>query len=292
LALVIAFCRIILWLIILDILGIDIGGFTAILAAILFALGFALAGLLQQVVAGLVILNTGRFVKDDVIDHSASGAAGTVQETAMFDTTVLTFDNRMVKIPNYSLLTSAVILPVREPIRRVDFNFGIAYDADIKRAKKIVVHVMDKQHKFLEDPAYTVAVNGHGDNAISIVARGWCKTKHYWDLYFGVMEGVKYAFDKNGIGIPFPQRDVHIYQEQKPAFAGTDEDLQLSDISDYESSSSSESESAKGARKMVNRVTRRKSSKKKDQEKKEKEDKEKEALLEKKKQEKDKPKKK
>lgn len=274
-AIIIAFCRIILWLIILDILGIDIGGFTAILAAIVFALGFAVSGLLQQVVAGLIILNTERIVTDDVIEHSGSGTTGIVVETAMFDTTVLTFDNRTVKIPNYDLLSQSVILPDRELLRRADFEFGISYDSDIKRAKAIIVHCLDKQHKFLSEPAYTVAVNSHGDSAVIIVARAWCKTKYFHNLRYAVMEDVKYAFDKHGISMPFPTSDVHIYKEEKPAFSGTAEELELSDISDYESSESSESESAKGKRKVLSRFSGRRK-KKKAQEKKQKD---KEALL-------------
>ena len=150
------------------------------------------------------------FKAGDVID--AQGYVGVVQEIQIFNSILLTLDNQRVIIPNGLLSNGCVKNLFVEDTRRVDLTFGISYGDDIKKAKAVLQSVIDANDLILKSPGADIFVSAHADSSINILVRPWTKSENYWPVYFGVMEEVKLAFDRENITIPFPQRDVHMIQ--------------------------------------------------------------------------------
>jgi len=189
--------------------GIETTSFVAILGAAGLAVGLALQGTLANFAGGVLLLIFKPFKVGDVIE--AAGHLGAVEEIQIFVTKLKTFQNRVIIIPNGILSNGSLTNYTAEDKIRVDMVFGIAYDADIKKAKEIFNDILDKEPLVLDDPERTVAVSELADNSVNFVVRPWAKTEHYWDVHFNVHEQVKLRLDEAGIGIPFPQRDVHVY---------------------------------------------------------------------------------
>lgn len=190
------------------ILGVPATSFITILASCGVAIGLALQGSLSNFAGGLMILLFKPFKVGDYI--VASGEAGIVSEISVVYTEILTLDNRRVTIPNGGLTNSVIENYSSEELRRVDLTFSAAYNCEIKKVKEIINGVVSAHPLALENPAPFVRVSECADSAITYTVRIWCKNSDYWDLYFDVLEGVKEAFDKNGIEIPYNQIDVHI----------------------------------------------------------------------------------
>jgi len=126
-----------------------------------------------------------------------------------------TFDNKKIIIPNGALSSGAITNFSAEDIRRVDMEFGIGYDDDIKKAKKILADLIAADDRVLSEPAEPfIALKELGDSSVNFVVRVWANAADYWGIYFDMQENVKLTFDKEGISIPFPQRDVHLYTEK------------------------------------------------------------------------------
>jgi small conductance mechanosensitive channel len=191
-------------------LGIHTTSFIAILGAAGLAIGLALQGSLANFAAGFLMIIFRPFRVEDYIE--GGGIAGTVEEIQIFTTTLKTPDNKTVIVPNAKMTGDNIINWSAKGTRRVDMVFGIGYGDDIDKAKKIMADVLDQDDRILKDPPYQIALSELGDSSVNFVVRPWVKNEHYWGVYFDTMEKVKKAFDANKISIPFPQRDVHIYQ--------------------------------------------------------------------------------
>jgi small conductance mechanosensitive channel len=190
--------------------GIQMTSFIAILGAVGLAVGMALSGTLQNFAGGVMILIFKPFKVGDFID--AQGHAGIVSEIQIFNTILKTPDNKKIIIPNGGLSTGSMTNFTAEETRRVDMTFGIGYQDDIDKAKGILQAIIDSNSLIINDPEPFIGVIELGDSSVNIVVRVWAKTSDYWSIFFTLQETVKKTFDKEGISIPFPQRDVHLYQ--------------------------------------------------------------------------------
>ena len=197
---------------VMTMVGIQMTSFIAVLGAMGLAIGMALSGTLQNFAGGIMLLVLRPFKKGDFIE--AQGYSGFVDEIQIFNTIVKTVDNRIVYIPNGGLATSSMINYTREETRRVDVTFGIGYGDDIDKARAIILEVVAQNDTILTDPAPFVGVSELGDSSVNLASRVWVNVADYWDVFFYMNEMVKKAFDKEGISIPFPQRDVHIYNQK------------------------------------------------------------------------------
>jgi small conductance mechanosensitive channel len=196
----------------LEKLDVKCTSFVAILASAGLAIGLALQGSLSNFASGVLMVIFKPFRVGDFIE--AAGVAGVVKETHIFTTTVSTPDNKKVIIPNAKLTGDNITNYTANPTRRVDLTAGISYGDDIDKARAAIKAVLDENPKILKDPAPQIAVKEMADSSVNFVVRPWTKPETYWDVYFEVTEGIKKRFDAEGICIPFPQRDVHIYEHK------------------------------------------------------------------------------
>jgi len=195
-------------------LGIHTTSFIAILGAAGLAIGLALQGSLANFAAGFLMIIFRPFRVEDYIE--GGGIAGTVEEIQIFTTTLKTPDNKTVIVPNAKMTGDNIINWSAKGTRRVDMVFGIGYGDDIKKAKQILERICREDSRVLDDPAPTVAVSELADSSVNFVVRPWVKTPDYWAVYFDLTERVKLTFDREGVSIPFPQHDVHLYQQGIP----------------------------------------------------------------------------
>lgn len=199
---------IMLFLAIIQVIGIPASSFLAALGTAGLAIGLALQGSLSNFAGGIMILIFKPFKIGDNIE--AKGQRGTVKEIGLFTTTLNKFNNEQAIIPNGPLFSDNIINYTREEKRRVKVLVGIGYGSDIKKAKEIMLSIATSHEKILEDPAPVVFVEELADSSVNLSVRFWCLNDDYWELYFHTVETVKFQFDANNIEIPFPQRDVHI----------------------------------------------------------------------------------
>ena len=193
-------------------LGINTTGAVAILGAAGLAIGFALQGSLSNFAAGVMILIFKPFQKGDFIE--AGGAAGIVEEMHIFTTTMRSPDNKTLIVPNGVLTANTLTNITREPVRRLDLTFGVGYGDDLETVKNILNEILEADERVLKDPAPTVGVIELGDSSVNFCVRPWVKKENYFALLLDLHETVKKRFDEAGISIPFPQRDVHLFQEK------------------------------------------------------------------------------
>ena len=191
--------------------GVETASLIAMLGAAGLAIGLALQGSLANFAGGILILMFRPFKANDTIE--AQGFVGTVVEIQIFNTILLTIDNQRVIIPNGLLSNGCVKNLFAEKIRRVDLVFGISYSDDIRKTKEILKAVLLADSRTLKEPLIDIWVGEHGASSINLYVRPWVKSEEYWEYYFTMMEEVKLAFDKEGITIPFTQRDVHLIQQ-------------------------------------------------------------------------------
>ncbi|WP_291854996.1 mechanosensitive ion channel domain-containing protein [Marinilabilia sp.] len=194
-------------------LGVEMTSFIAILAAAGLAIGMALSGTLQNFAGGVMILIFKPFKIGDYI--TSEGHSGTVKEIQIFHTILNTPDKKTIILPNGPVSNNSTVNYSTEPLRRVDFTFGIGYNDDIDKAKQVIMGVIEKDERILKDPAPFVGVINLGDSSVDLVTRVWANAGDYWDIFFDMQETVKKEFDRQGISIPFPQTDVHLYQPKQ-----------------------------------------------------------------------------
>jgi small conductance mechanosensitive channel len=193
-------------------LGIQTTSFIAILGAAGLAVGLALQGSLANFAAGFLLIVFRPFKVGDVIE--AAGVTGKVNAIHIFTTTLTTADNKTVIIPNAKLGGDNIINYSTQATRRVDLTVGVAYDADLKEVRAILEEMVSKDDRGLKDPPHQMAVAELADNSVNFVVRLWVESADYWGVFFDANETVKTRFDEAGIGIPFPQRDVHLYEHK------------------------------------------------------------------------------
>lgn len=190
-------------------LGVNTTSFAAAIAAAGLAIGLALQGSLSNFAAGFLIILFGFFKKGDYVE--AGGTAGTVEDISIFTTTLLTPDNRSVIVPNGNITTDTIINYTANKKRRIDLVIGVAYDADLPKTQKLLMKILNDQDGVMTDPAPTVEVHELGASSVDFVVRPWVKTDEFWPIRWELTKKIKMELDKAGIGIPFPQRDVHLH---------------------------------------------------------------------------------
>ncbi len=190
--------------------GVETTSFIAVIGAAGLAIGLALQGSLANFAGGVLIMFFRPFRAGDWIE--AQGVSGSVDSIQIFHTTLKTADNKVVIVPNGSLSNGHITNYSRESTRRVDINLGIDYSSDIKQAREVLLDIA-KDPRVRQDPAPVVFVTGLGDSAINLSLRIWVATPDFWPVTFAFTEQAKERLSEAGIGIPFPQRVVHLVQQ-------------------------------------------------------------------------------
>jgi small conductance mechanosensitive channel len=193
---------------ILGTLGIETASFAAVLAAVGFAIGMAMSGMLGNIAAGIMLLLFRPFKVGDVVD--AGGVKGKVFEIGLFTTVFDTPDNRRIIVPNNSIFGDNIENVSFHSTRRVDVTVGTDYGADIDKTREILLSAARSSSNVLQDPEPAVVLTGLGGSSIDWVVRVWVKASDFWPVSDQLTRDVKYALDEAEIGIPFPQMDVHI----------------------------------------------------------------------------------
>lgn len=191
-------------------LGIQTTSFIAILGAAGLAVGLALQGSLSNFAAGFLLIIFRPFKVGDLIE--AAGVFGVVEAIQIFTTQLKTADNKTVIVPNAKLTDDNIVNWTVKGTRRVDMVFGIGYDDDIDKARSLMADIIAEDGRILKTPAPQISVSELADSSVNFVVRPWVKVEDYWGVHFDLTEKIKKAFDANGVSIPFPQRDVHVYQ--------------------------------------------------------------------------------
>lgn len=195
----------------LSTLGFDINSFVTALGAAGITAGLGLQSSISQLASGIQILANHPFKSGDYIDVGT--VSGVVREIKMMYTVLVTVDNKRVIIPNSYITTNNIINYNAEDRRRLDLVFSIAYDADIEKAKRVLLEVVTKNDKILTNPEPLIAVKEHAASSVNLTCLIWCSSSDYWDIFYYMQEAVKISFDKNEISIPYGQLDVHITKE-------------------------------------------------------------------------------
>jgi small conductance mechanosensitive channel len=189
--------------------GIEVTSFIAIFGALAFAIGLALQGNLSHLAAGILILFFKPFRVGDFI--VTNGYSGTVKEIQIFNTILTTLDNRIIIIPNGAISSNPLENITANDQRKVPMTFGIGYSDDIDKARAVIEKVAASCEFIDHSKPVDILVSELADSSVNFAVRPWCKTEDYWNVHFYMHENIKKAFDKEGVGIPFPQRDVHLY---------------------------------------------------------------------------------
>jgi small conductance mechanosensitive channel len=205
-----AVMKVMLLISVASMIGIATTSFIAVIGAAGLAIGLALQGSLANFAGGVLILIFKPFKVGDTIE--AQGFHGAVTEIQILYTVVDTFDNRRIVIPNGSLSNATLVNVSIYKNRRCDMTFGIHYDDDIDKAKAILQRLFEEDERSLKDPEPRICVGSLGDNSVNLMFRPWVATDDLWPYYWDMHEKVKKAFDKEGITIPYPQRDMHMYK--------------------------------------------------------------------------------
>lgn len=188
--------------------GIETTSFIAVLGAAGLAVGMALQGTLSNFAGGVMILIFKPFKVGDLI--ITQGHLGTVKEIHIFVTILLTPENKTVIVPNAAVSSNDIVNYTTEGVIRVDMVFGISYESNIKKAKDVLMTIIENHPKVLRDPAPFVGVKELADSSVNLAVRPYTKPEDYWEVYFEVYEDGKLALDEAGVSIPFPQMDVHL----------------------------------------------------------------------------------
>ena len=191
-------------------LGIQTTSFIAIFGAAGLAVGLALQGSLSNFAAGVLIVLFRPYRVGDFIE--AAGIAGTVEQLQILTTVMRTGDNKRIIVPNGQIMDSIITNFSANDTRRVDMVVGVSYSDDLDKVRATIQELIDAEERILDDPAPVIAVSELADSSVNFVVRPWVKTPDYWGVMFDLTEAIKKRFDKEGISIPFPQQDVHLYK--------------------------------------------------------------------------------
>ena len=198
-------------LIALSQIGISLGPLLAGLGIAGFIIGFALQDTLSNFASGMLILIYKPFDVGDFV--TAGGVTGKVSHMSLVNTTFKTIDNQVLVVPNNLIWSSVITNVTAQRLRRVDLVFGVSYSDDIEKVEQVLNEVVESHELILETPEPVIKLHELADSSVNFVCRPWVKTDDYWDVYWDMLRTVKMRFDKEGISIPFPQRDVHMIQD-------------------------------------------------------------------------------
>lgn len=188
--------------------GVQTASVVAVIGAAGLAVGLALQGSLSNFAAGVLIVAFRPFKAGDYVE--INGVAGSVESIQIFQTILTTPDNKMIVVPNSSVIGGAITNYSRHATRRIDYVIGVSYKADLKKTKEVITRVLEAETRLLQTPAPTVGVVALADSSVNFVVRPWVKTDDYWAVYFDLLQAIKEGLDEAGIEIPFPQMDVHL----------------------------------------------------------------------------------
>jgi small conductance mechanosensitive channel len=205
--------KILVIIMVLGMVGFQMTSFIAMLGAAGLAVGLALQGTLQNVAGGVIILLFKPFKVGDFIE--AQSYLGTVKEIQIFNTLLTTVDNKVVIIPNGGLATNSLTNFSKMETRRVDWVFGIAYGDKYEKAESIIRNLIEKDERILHEPESFIALNKLNNSSVDIVVRCWVESADYWPVFFDMNKNIYNAFAAEGISIPFPQMDVHLFERKK-----------------------------------------------------------------------------
>ena len=189
--------------------GFEVGPMLAGVGIAGVVVGFALQDTLANFASGAMILAYQPFDVGDIIE--AGGVQGTVRKMSLVSTTVLTFDNQTLIVPNRKVWGDVICNLTAQGTRRVDLTFSVGYESAIERVEQVLQRVVDADPRVLKEPAPIIKVHRLAESSVDFVVRLWARHDHYWDVYWDTTRAVKLAFDGAGISIPFPQRDVHVH---------------------------------------------------------------------------------
>jgi len=192
--------------------GVQTASLIAVLGAAGLAVGLALQGSLANFAAGILLIIFRPIKVDDFVE--ASGVTGVVERVEIFTTQLRTPDNKTVIIPNAQLTANNITNYTAKGTRRVDLVIGVGYSDDIDKVRSLIEDELKKDNRILTDPAPTILVLELADSSVNFGVRPWTKADDYWGVYFDLTENLKKRFDAEGVSIPFPQRDVHVFQEE------------------------------------------------------------------------------
>jgi small conductance mechanosensitive channel len=192
-------------------LGVPMTNFLAILGAAGLAVGLALKDSLSNFSSGVMLILFRPFKVGDYVE--AGGIAGTVDSISIFNTIFKTPDNRVITVPNSLIYAGTITNYSAMATRRIDLVFGIGYDDDVERAKAVIKSVLDADQRILTDPAPTIMMLELADSSVNFAVRPWVAASDFWAVRGDVLERVKKSLEDNGLSIPFPQRDVHLFHE-------------------------------------------------------------------------------
>ena len=193
----------------LEQLGVDTTSLLALLGAAGLAVGLALKDSLSNFAAGVMLILFKPFKIGDFVD--AGGVAGVVEQISVFSTQFKTGDNKEIIVPNSHIYGGVITNVSAKPTRRIDMVIGIGYDDDMKKARDLIMQVLNADERVLKDPAPVVAVSELGDNSVNFVVRPWVNAADYWGVHWDFLETIKETFDANGVSFPYPQQDVHMH---------------------------------------------------------------------------------
>jgi len=195
----------------LDQLGVDTTSLVALVGAAGLAVGLALKDSLQNFAAGVMLVLFRPFKNGDFVE--VSGVSGVVEKITIFSTLIRTGDNKEVIVPNGGIYSGTIVNYSARDTRRIDLVVGVDYGCDVREAKRILEEILASHPLILKDPEPVVALAELADSSVNFNVRPWVKTDDYWGVRAEVLEQVKLTLDDKGIGIPFPQMDVHVIQE-------------------------------------------------------------------------------
>ena len=188
-------------------LGVNTTSLAALLASAGLAVGMALSGNLQNLAGGIILLFLKPFKVGDFIE--AQSVSGTVMAIQIFHTILTTPDNKELFIPNGALSSGNITNYTKNDLRRVDFSIGVEYGTEVDKVKQVTLDLLKQDSRIMQDPVPLIAVKELGDNGVIFVIRVWAKASDYWGVFFDTNERIYAEYNKQGIGFPFPQIQVH-----------------------------------------------------------------------------------
>ena len=203
--------KVILFIGILGYWDVKLTGLAAIVASGGVAIGLALQGSLSNFAGGFIILLLRPFKVGDYIQTGVY--EGTVEQIGLFYTQLTTIDNKLILIPNGTLSNGSLINYSAKENRRVDLTFSVGYENNILHVKEVLTDIVKKQEFVLDNPKPFIGVSAHSPSSVDFIVKVWCKSEHYWDIHFSLLEKVKLRFDEENISIPYPQMDLHVKKE-------------------------------------------------------------------------------